>query len=194
MALNTRSFKIWCYNCDYEVNPSSRKNLFECVELVKRLAQKPPANVEQPAVPPSISNIQDKLKARLEQINAIVPLTGGQQLTQTATANDSPSSNVVIQLPPALSAPPTPGGAKRVFDKPVGSQTAPAPSPSTAASTSAAQIPQSPSASSDLDRLPRVRGLANLGNTCFFNAVMQCLAQTPFLLDVLKELSEPGEQ
>lgn len=192
MALNTRSFKIWCYSCDYEVNPSSRKNLFECVELVKRLAQKPPANVEQPAVPPSISSIQYKLKARLEQLNAIVPLTGGQQLTQTGTADDNPSSNVAIPLPPALPAPPTPGGAKRVLDKPVASQTAPA--PSTAASTSTAQIPQSPSASSDLDRLPRVRGLANLGNTCFFNAVMQCLAQTPFLLDVLKELSEPGEQ
>lgn len=190
MALNTRSFKIWCYNCDYEVNPSSRKNLFECVELVKRLAQKPPANVEQPAVPPSISNIEYKIKAGLEHLKAIVPLTGGQQLTQTGTDNVSTSSNVVTPLPLALPAPPTPGGAKRVFDKPVGIQTA----PSTAASTSTAQIPQSPSASSDLDRLPRVRGLANLGNTCFFNAVMQCLAQTPFLLDVLKELSEPGEQ
>lgn len=45
-----------------------------------------------------------------------------------------------------------------------------------------------------VEQLPRVRGLSNLGNTCFFNSVMQCLAQTPFLLPVLKELEQPNEE
>ncbi|KAM8813143.1 ubiquitin carboxyl-terminal hydrolase 16 isoform 5-T6 [Rhynchonycteris naso] len=37
-----------------------------------------------------------------------------------------------------------------------------------------------------------VKGLSNLGNTCFFNAVMQNLSQTPMLRELLKEVKMSG--
>ncbi|XP_064326423.1 ubiquitin carboxyl-terminal hydrolase 16 isoform X2 [Phalacrocorax carbo] len=37
-----------------------------------------------------------------------------------------------------------------------------------------------------------VKGLSNLGNTCFFNAVMQNLSQTPVLRELVKEVKMPG--
>lgn len=196
LAMNTRSFDIWCYECDMKICSNLRKNLLECVELVKRLAQKPPATPQ----PPTISNLEMKIKSTVEQITSMAPLAMApgaavgtfDESSAGAAGGGSRSSQVAIPMPPP---PPNtaqasaagsstltsvPGMAKRIGQ------------PNGAAAGVRAVPGEAPR--NDLDRLPRVRGLTNLGNTCFFNAVMQCLAQTPFLLSVMRELAEPGEE
>ncbi|ALC48683.1 CG4165 [Drosophila busckii] len=179
LALNTRSFKIWCYACDAEISPNSRKNLLECVELVKRLAQKPPtaaAIAQVDTRPQAIADIEQKLKNTIEQLGAMMP-----SALPAVIPLPPPPPHATSPSPSTMTASNVPGMAKRISGTAAG-----------AATTSIASAINN--ASSELERLPRVRGLTNLGNTCFFNAVMQCLAQTPFLLEVLKELAEPGEQ
>ncbi|XP_004529815.1 ubiquitin carboxyl-terminal hydrolase 16 [Ceratitis capitata] len=149
LTMNTRSFEIWCYDCDNEVKSNSRKNLLKCIEMVKKAAQKPHP-VPSTAANTKLNNIKSETLSK-KQITRSPQLTPGMAKNRRDPAIISdPRLNIKKPL--------------NNFD-PTGREA-----------------------------LPRVRGLTNLGNTCFFNAVMQCLAQTPYLLDVLKEMSEPGEE
>ncbi|XP_037938167.1 ubiquitin carboxyl-terminal hydrolase 45 isoform X2 [Teleopsis dalmanni] len=162
LTMNTRTFEIWCYECDNEVSANSRKNLLDCVDFVKKLAAKP-----QPSDLTALTTTLEKtIVATWETLQPTV---------------NSINNTAIALPPPPPPAPPAPGMAKRV------TKTAKGP----------LELNNDVNNKSEVygyEQLPRVRGLTNLGNTCFFNAVMQCLAQTPYLLEVLKELSEPGEE
>uniref|UniRef100_A0A8D8PCL6 Ubiquitin carboxyl-terminal hydrolase n=1 Tax=Culex pipiens TaxID=7175 RepID=A0A8D8PCL6_CULPI len=178
LCLNTTRFQVWCYQCDQEVNPKAVPRLADIVDYVRQeakvAAMKNVTNVEQTPPPPTIENLEQTIASAVNSIRTLA--AGGDGDSAAASSGVTNSTMVYGPQPKPTSAP-----NYRDIRLDIGGTGRKLP----AIATSSLSI---------VDSLPRLRGLSNLGNTCFFNAVVQCLTRTPYLLDVLRESSVQGEK
>uniref|UniRef100_A0A182YRD4 Ubiquitin carboxyl-terminal hydrolase n=1 Tax=Anopheles stephensi TaxID=30069 RepID=A0A182YRD4_ANOST len=173
LAMNTTTMDVWCYTCNVPVDPYAKPKLLELVELIKREVTKVRFS---DAVQPSVAEMDTQLRDTAESVRNMVL-----DIRQSNTNNsfDEPDaakfdSNNQTYVQNSASG----------YSGAGSGQTNPASS----------VIRHSMPVRNIVDILPRVRGLSNLGNTCFFNAVLQCLARTPYLLHILKQSATEGEK
>ncbi|XP_038116054.1 ubiquitin carboxyl-terminal hydrolase 16 [Culex quinquefasciatus] len=183
LCLNTTRFQVWCYQCDQEVNPKAVPRLADIVDYVRQeakvAAMKNVTSVEQPPPPPpTIENLEQTIASA---VNSIRTLAAGGDGDSTAASSGVTNSTMVYGPQPKPATTSAPNYRDIRLDIGGGGTGRKLP----AIATSSLSI---------VDSLPRLRGLSNLGNTCFFNAVVQCLTRTPYLLDVLRESSVQGEK
>uniref|UniRef100_A0A1Q3F1J4 Ubiquitin carboxyl-terminal hydrolase n=1 Tax=Culex tarsalis TaxID=7177 RepID=A0A1Q3F1J4_CULTA len=192
LCLNTTRFQVWCYQCDQEVNPKAVPRLADIVDFVRQEAKVAAmktvtSSSDAAALPPTIEHLEQTITSAVNSIRTLaagggggdVPTAGSSVTNSTMVYGPQPKPNSVATTTTTSSAAPN----YRDIRLDIGGGGTGRKLPVIAASNL-----------SIVDSLPRLRGLSNLGNTCFFNAVVQCLTRTPYLLDVLRESSVQGEK
>nr|XP_040221953.2 ubiquitin carboxyl-terminal hydrolase 45 [Anopheles coluzzii] len=164
LAINTTTLDVWCYTCSVPVDPYAKPKLLDIVEFVKREIAK---------VRAAAAHTDAQIQNATESVRNLV-LDALQSTTNSS-----------FDVPDA---------AKFNSSDQTYEQSARGKGPEAAGPTASSSSLVPHATKSLIDALPRVRGLSNLGNTCFFNAVLQCLARTPYLSDILKQSATEGEK
>ncbi|XP_050079956.1 ubiquitin carboxyl-terminal hydrolase 16 [Anopheles maculipalpis] len=172
LAMNTTTMDVWCYSCNVPVDPYAKPKLLELVELIKREVTK--VRFTDTAAQPSVAGLDAHLIKTTESVRNMVINVRQSTLNNSYDVPDAAKFDSNNQT---------------YVHKP-GNNGAGSGGTNVAASAIRHPMP----ARNIIDTLPRVRGLSNLGNTCFFNAVLQCLARTPYLLHILQQSAKEGEK
>ncbi|XP_049300077.1 ubiquitin carboxyl-terminal hydrolase 45 [Anopheles funestus] len=171
LAMNTTTMDVWCYCCNMAIDPYAKPKLLELVELIKREVTKVRFSDTSTTC---ITEMQTKLRDTTDSVRNMVI-----DVLQSTT-------NSSYDVPDAAKFDSNNQTYEHKPDSGTGSN-----QPNLA---STALVRHTMPIKNIVDTLPRVRGLCNLGNTCFFNAVLQCLARTPYLLHILKQSATEGEK